>query len=367
MNHDDPDDVDADLLSAWNFVLPDQSIARRPLPQRQASRLLHLDNHGGLHHRAFVDVVDLLKAGDVLVVNDTTVLPARLRGEKAQSGGKVEVLLVRPVRSSSRQWIVLVHASKKPKVGSRLVFPAGTGSVDALLATVNGPVLDEPGAWTLDFQGDVLAFARCYGEVPLPPYLNRAPDDDDDQRYQTVFRDVAKEGSSAAPTAGLHFDEQILGMLAARGVGLATVTLHVGPGTFLPVHSERLSTHVMHPEPWWLSSTTAAQLNEARLQGKRIIAVGTTAARVLESSRADLEADAPFCAGEGLTRLFIRPPRRVRGFDALLTNFHLPQSTLLVLVGTLVGRRRLLRAYAEAVQQGYRFYSYGDCCFIECP
>ncbi|MDP2342173.1 MAG: tRNA preQ1(34) S-adenosylmethionine ribosyltransferase-isomerase QueA [Deltaproteobacteria bacterium] len=355
-------DVDEDLLSSWSFVLPEERIARHPLAERSASRLLHLDRYGELHHRKFTDVVDLLDAGDLLVVNDTTVLPARLIGEKAASGGKVEVLLVRP---EGKQWVALVHASKKPKRGMRLVFPRGPTSFDALLASVDGPVDDEPGAWRLWFEGDVLAFARAHGQVPLPPYLNRAPDDDDGHRYRTVFRDDAKAGSSAAPTAGLHFDDATLQALANKGVGLAKVTLHVGPGTFLPVHSERLSQHPMHAEPWWLSSSTAALLNQTRAAGKRVVAVGTTAARVLESARAGLELDAPFKEDEGLTRLFIRPPHEVSGFDALLTNFHLPESTLLVLVGTLVGRRRLLDAYATAVREGYRFYSYGDCCFIE--
>ena len=357
-------DVDEDLLSSWSFSLPEERIARRPLPERAASRLLHLDGDG-LHHRRFADVVDLLNAGDTLVVNDTTVLPARLLGEKAHSGGKVEVLLVRPVDDSGRQWIVLLNASKKPKRGTRLVFPAGPGSFDALLASVDGVVDDEPGAWRVWFEGDVRAFAALHGRVPLPPYLNRAPDDDDDARYQTVFHDADKTGSSAAPTAGLHFDEQTLRALAAKGVGLAKVTLHVGPGTFLPVHADRLSGHAMHAEPWWLTASTADQLNATRKNGKRIVAVGTTAARVLESARVGVDVDAPFTAGEGLTRLFIRPPHRVTAFDCLLTNFHLPQSTLLVLVGTLVGRRRLLDAYDEAIRDGYRFYSYGDCCFIE--
>ena len=359
-------DVDEDLLSAWSFELPEDRIARRPLALRSASRLLHLDRYGGLHHRGFADVVDLLDPGDLLVVNDTSVMPARLMGEKAHSGGKVEVLLVRPVPDSrGQQWIALVNASKKPKRGTRLVFPRGPTAFDALLASVDGPVDDEPGAWRLWFEGDALEFARAHGQVPLPPYMKRPADDDDGARYQTVFRDQHKLGSSAAPTAGLHFDDATLRALATKGVGLAKVTLHVGPGTFLPVHSERLSKHAMHPEPWWLSAAAATLLNQTRAAGKRVVAVGTTAARVLESARAGLAPDAPFVQGEGLTRLFIRPPHEVTGFDALITNFHLPESTLLVLVGTLVGRRRLLDAYADAVREGYRFYSYGDCCFIE--
>ncbi len=375
-DQDVDNDVDEDLLSSWSFDLPPERIARHPLPERAGARLLHLDPRpveqgGGLHHRRFADIVGLLRAGDCLVVNDTTVLPARLFGEKAGSGGKVEVLLIRQETTALEPgaWVVLLNASKKPKPQSRLIFSAGPNGTDAFFATVIGPVDDEPGAWRVRFDGDPVAYAWAHGSVPLPPYLQRAADADDDDRYQTVFRDHDKAGSSAAPTAGLHFDQDTLWQLAAKGVRLAPVTLHVGPGTFLPVHSERLSAHKMHPEPWWLSEATAALLNETRQSGGRIVAVGTTAARVLESARAMLGKDepiaTPFSAGEGLTRIFIKPGHVVTGFDALVTNFHLPESTLLVLVGTLVGRRRLLDAYAAAVREGYRFYSYGDCCFIE--
>ncbi len=361
--------VDADLLSSWSFVLPEDRIARHPLAERSASRLLHLDLDGVLHHRAFTDVVDLLDEGDVLVVNDTTVIPARLRGEKVGSGGKVEVLLVRHDVSgaNSGTWVVLLNASKKPKSGGRLIFAGGAHENDVLFATVLGPIDDEPGAFRIRFDGDALQFARMYGEMPLPPYLQRAPDDDDDDRYQTVFHDDAKQGSVAAPTAGLHFDDQVLQRLQDKGVQRVSVTLHVGPGTFLPVRAERLSEHVMHPEAWWMSAETAAVLNSARAAGKRIVAVGTTSARVLESTRSGLAVDAPFVGGSGLTRLFIKPGHVVSGFDALITNFHLPESTLLVLVGTLVGRERLLAAYDDAVAAGYRFYSYGDASFMQWP
>jgi S-adenosylmethionine:tRNA ribosyltransferase-isomerase len=369
---------DDDLLASWSFDLPADRIARHPLPERSASRLLHLPRTGGVVHRQFTDLLALLNDGDVLVVNDTTVVPARLFGEKAGTGGRVEVLLVRrdddedvggehvgAGRPREHRWIVLLNASKKPKPGARLVFPTHPGSVDALLATVVGPVDDEPGAWRLRFEGDALRFAHSYGEVPLPPYMERKPDAADRDRYQTVYRDHEKPGSVAAPTAGLHFDDALLAALGKKGVDVAKVTLHVGPGTFLPVHAERLSAHRMHPEPWWLSSTTADRLNAARAAGKRIVAVGTTSARVLESARQGLAPTDPFVAGSGLTRIFLRPGHVVTGFDALITNFHLPESTLIVLVGALVGRRRILDAYAEAVQQGYRFYSYGDACFVE--
>jgi S-adenosylmethionine:tRNA ribosyltransferase-isomerase len=357
------DTPDLDLLSSWSFALPEERIARHPLAERTASRLLHLDTGGGLHHRAFADLEKILEPGDVLVVNDTSVIPARLFGHKAQSGGAVEVLLVR--QRDDGDWVVLLNASKKPRPGGRLVFPAGALQTDALFATVQGALDDEPGAFVVRFDGDALAYARAWGEMPLPPYLQRAAEANDASRYQTVFRDAAKEGSVAAPTAGLHFDEAMLQRLADRGVKRVPVTLHVGPGTFLPVRAERLSEHVMHPEAWWLPEETAAALNEARAAKKRIVAVGTTSARTLESARQGLAPAAPFVAGRGLTRLFIKPGHVVTGFDALVTNFHLPESTLLVLVGTLVGHRRILDAYAEAIAAGYRFYSYGDASFLE--
>lgn len=354
---------DLDLLSSWSFELPADRIASHPLAERSASRLMHLDAHGGLSHRTFTDLEHLLEPGDVLVVNDTSVIPARLYGHKAMSGGSVEVLLVR--RRDDGDWIVLLNASKKPKPGGRLVFPAGSHHDDALFATVVGLVDDEPGAMVVRFDGDALAYARLHGQMPLPPYLQRAPDAADASRYQTVFRDVAKEGSVAAPTAGLHFDDALLQRLSDKGVRRVSVTLHVGPGTFLPVRAARISEHVMHPEAWWMPDETAQALNDARAAGKRIVAVGTTSARTLESARQGLAADAPFVAGRGLTRLFIKPGHVVTGFDALITNFHLPESTLLVLVGTLVGHRRILEAYAEAVRAGYRFFSYGDASLLE--
>ena len=374
-------DVDEDLLASWHFDLPTDRIATVPLPRRSASRLLHLDVDGGLHHRHFEELVSLLRPEDVLVVNDTTVIPARLRGEKVGSGGRVEILLVRRDEVRPDEWIVLLQASKKPKPESRLCFyaevipaiddgdsglpPRDTLTGATLLATMVGPEADEPGTFRLRFDDDALDFARRHGEIPLPPYMGRRPDGDDSARYQTVFRDHAKEGSVAAPTAGLHFDDAMLAKVREMGVTIAPVTLHVGPGTFLPVRADRLSEHEMHPEAWWLPASTAAACNTARARGGRVVAVGTTSARVLESAHLGQSRETPFAEGRGLTRLFIKPPHRVSGFDALITNFHLPESTLLVLVGTLMGRRRILDAYAAAVDNGYRFYSYGDASFLE--
>lgn len=352
---------DDDRLSSYTFELPPELIAQHPLEERSAARLLVLKKDAERPAHARVkDLVELLAPGDVLVVNDTTVIPARLFGEKAVTGGRVEVLLVRKVAGSS--WACLVNASKKPKAGSRLVF--GTGrptSMDAFFATVEGPLEDEPGAFLVRFDGDPVRYAQHHGHVPLPPYIGREDDEVDLERYQTVFHDADKPGSSAAPTAGLHFDAPLLAALAARGVRLAKVTLHVGPGTFLPVRGDSLSEHTMHPEPWIVGEETARAVNEAKAAGQRVVAVGTTSLRCLESAA----RDGRLVAGSGLTRLFVKPGHRFQVTDALVTNFHLPGSTLFVLVSAFAGRGRMQAAYDEAIREGYRFYSYGDASFLE--
>ncbi len=363
-------DEDLDDLATYSFELPGDRIAQRPLGTRSDARLLVVPRDGPLEHRGVRDLVALVRPGDVLVVNDTTVIPARLYGEKAGTGGRVEVLLVRPAGDdvrpdagrASSTWVCLVNASKKPKEGTRLVF--GTGSahaIDGFFATVEGAVDDEPGAFMVRFDGDPVVFARAYGHVPLPPYIARGDDDDDVSRYQTVFHDDEKPGSCAAPTAGLHFDDALIAALRDKGAAFAKVTLHVGPGTFLPVRGDRLDEHVMHPEPWFVDDDAAAAIAKARAQGGRVVAVGTTTLRCLESAA----KDGAVRAGAGLTRLFIKPGHRFQAVDALVTNFHLPRSTLFVLVCAFAGRARMSAAYAEAVREGYRFYSYGDACFLE--
>lgn len=339
-------------MSEFGFSLPDDRIARRPLPHRADARLLTV--HEALAHRAVRELPSLLREGDVLVVNDTTVIPARLFGEKASTGGKVEVLLVRPEGDA---WVCLLNASKKPKAGTRLVFHA----MDAFFATVVDAVADEPGAYRVRFMGDALAFAKQHGHVPLPPYLERADDGDDIERYQTVFHDDNKPGSCAAPTAGLHFDEQLLAQVRARGVDIAKVTLHVGPGTFLPMRGS-MTEHVMHPEPWIIDDAAARTIAQARARGGRVVAVGTTSLRCLESA-ADEHGVVP--AGRGLTRIFIKPGYAFKVVDALVTNFHLPESTLFVLVCAFAGTARMQAAYQEAIREGYRFYSYGDACLLQ--
>jgi S-adenosylmethionine:tRNA ribosyltransferase-isomerase len=364
-----------DRLDAYAFDLPPSHIATTPLPKRSSSRLLVLPrDEGAPLHRRFQDVIELLTSDDLLVVNDTTVIPARLYGEKAATGGAVEVLLVRPEPDGT--WIVLLSSSKKPKVGARILFGMNGGArggaqgstpLEPFFGTVLGRIDDEPGAWRMGFEGDVARFAQAAGHVPLPPYIEGARDaseqhPEDRERYQTVYADPTKPGSSAAPTAGLHFDPELLAALQENGVSLARVTLHVGPGTFLPVRDPDLSTHKMHAEPWELPQATADAIARTRARGGRVIAVGTTSCRVLESAAASPQG---LVAGSGLTRIFIRPGHRFRAVDALITNFHLPESTLLVLVSAMVGRQRILAAYEEAIREGYRFYSYGDACFLE--
>lgn len=356
---------DAHLLSAYRFDLPEELIAKRPLDRRSGSRLLVLEKGAPAPaHRRFLDLPSLLAPGDVLVVNDTSVIPARLYGQKGESGGKVEVLLSRPEPDGT--WVALVSASKKPKPGGRIVFGADSaGFSDTFFATVLERVDDEPGAFRLRFDGDVIAYAQAHGHIPLPPYLARGDDDDDREQYQTVYRDPQHAGAAAAPTAGLHFDDDMLKALAEMGVEIVRVTLHVGPGTFLPVRTDDVSEHRMHAEPWTVSEEAARRLNAARARGARIVAVGTTSVRTLEACLDGGAKDAPFAAGRGLTRLFIRPGYRFRAIDALITNFHLPESTLLMLVSAVSGRERVLAAYAEAVKERYRFFSYGDACFLE--
>jgi len=335
-------------VADFDYELPADLIAQTPAAQRGGSRLLHLDGAGALHDRRFPDLAGLLRPGDLLVFNDTRVIKARLHGSKA-SGGKVEVLVERildPLRALAH-----VRASKSPGPGTVLRL-AG----DAFEAVVQGRQDD---LYLLQFPAPVLDLLEAHGATPLPPYIAHAPDAGDDLRYQTVY--AREPGAVAAPTAGLHFDEAMLARLEAAGVARAFVTLHVGAGTFQPVRVQDLADHVMHAEWYTVPQATADAVARARAAGGRVVAVGTTSVRALES------AGAPLRAAQGDTRLFITPGYRWQVVDALLTNFHLPQSTLLMLVSALAGVEPMRRAYAHAVAQRYRFFSYGDAMFIEPP
>ena len=295
----------------------------------------------------------MLREGDLLVGNETRVIPARLLGKK-QSGGQVEVLLVRLPDPQQNVWRCMTRSSKPVRVGSLLDFPEG----------IRGEVIDaeDDGQRLVRFtcSGDFLEVLERAGHMPLPPYIRREDHDADKDRYQTVFAN--NPGAVAAPTAGLHFTAETFAALAARNIDVCGVTLHVGPGTFLPVRTENLNEHRMHAEVYEIPEATAKQINAARAEGRRIIALGTTVTRTLEHA---VDAQGVLQAGQGETSLFIKPGFQFRIVDALITNFHLPKSTLLVLVSAFAGRDFILKAYGEAVDHGYRFFSYGDCMLIE--
>ena len=349
-------------VADFDYPLDPACIAQEPCEERDQARLLVLAGEGGRSHRVVKDLPTLLRPGDVLVVNDTRVRHARLLGRK-ESGGEAEVLLLQPLDTAevTHRWSALVRASRQPRPGTRLDLEGG------IAATVVGfqGEPDQPGL-ILEMtppagEGLEEALERC-GRVPLPPYIHRERQDprelSDRRRYQTVF--ARQMGSSAAPTAGLHLSSTLLQRLEAAGIGLATVTLHVGPGTFQPMRSDRIEDHRMHAEWCRLSRRTAEALVHARRRGGRIVAVGTTVVRTLEARWGE---DGP-TPGEGPVDLFLRPGHHFQAVDALLTNFHLPRSTLLVLVAALAGRERILDAYREAAERGYRFYSYGDAMLI---
>ncbi len=346
-------------VSDFDYDLPPELIAQSPAATRAGSRLLHLDGAGQLHDRQFAQLGELLRPNDLLVFNDTQVIKARLTGQKA-TGGKVEVLVER-ITEPDRA-LAHVRASKSPAAGMTLRL------AEAFDATVLGRAGE---LYDLRFPAPVLELLEQHGATPLPPYITHAPDDEDVARYQTVY--ARAPGAVAAPTAGLHFDAAMLDALAAQGVARAFVTLHVGAGTFQPVRVDKLEDHVMHAEWYTVPPQTVAAIAQARARGGRVIAVGTTSVRALESAAQQQYPDAPEQPAsrqldgeaQGDTRLFITPGYRYRIVDALLTNFHLPQSTLLMLVSALAGIGPIQRAYAHAVAQRYRFFSYGDAMFIE--
>jgi S-adenosylmethionine:tRNA ribosyltransferase-isomerase len=332
------------LVRDFDFELPEEAIAQHAAP-RGESRLLVLDAEGDERHRRVRDLPELLRPGDLLVVNDTRVLPARLFG-KRPGGGRVELLLAE--RHGEREWDALLKPGRR----------APPGTIIELSEELSAEVLarGEDGRFRLRFSAPVEPHLERLGRVPLPPYIHRADDAADRERYQTVY--AREPGAIAAPTAGLHFDEALLAALDARGVERAAVTLHVGLGTFKPVTADLVHEHRMDAERYSIPEATAAALRRAGDEGRRVVAVGTTVVRTLESAALAHDGDVP--AGAGSTALFIYPGFRFRVVDALLTNFHLPQSTLLMLVSAFAGRERVLDAYRDAVEHGYRFYSYGD-------
>ncbi|MGL4827195.1 MAG: tRNA preQ1(34) S-adenosylmethionine ribosyltransferase-isomerase QueA [Vibrionaceae bacterium] len=344
------------LRSDFFFDLPDRLIARYPTAQRSASRLLHLNgNSGAIHHRQFVDLLDLIEPGDLLVFNDTRVIPARLYGQKA-SGGKIEVLIERLLDEKS----VLAHvrASKSPKPGTELLF----GEQNQYRATMVARH-DTLFEIVFDTEQPILAILDEIGHIPLPPYIDRPDEQLDHSRYQTVYN--KKPGAVAAPTAGLHFDEAMLAALQAKGVQVAFVTLHVGAGTFQPVRADNILDHTMHAEFACVTQDVVDAVLATKARGKRVIAVGTTSVRSLESAAQAAKAQgvalAPFFAD---TKIFIYPSYEWQLVDALVTNFHLPESTLIMLVSAFAGFTHVMDAYKAAVEHEYRFFSYGDAMFV---
>jgi len=341
--------VDPSLqLSQFDYILPPDLIAQSPTPRRADSRLLHLDAHGALRDLKFPDLAGLLNPGDLLVFNNTRVIKARLNGQK-DSGGKIEILIERITRPT----VALAHvkASKSPRAGSTVII-AG-----ALTVAVRGR---QGELFELEFPQRVLDCLEQYGTTPLPPYIAHPAGPQDEERYQTVY--ACEPGAVAAPTAGLHFDQALMDQLAAQGIEEAYVTLHVGAGTFQPVRVSNLTEHVMHSERYVVPAVTLQRIRATRARGGRVVAVGTTSVRALESIGSQPDSSGPL---EGDTRLFITPGYEFTGIDALITNFHLPQSTLLMLVSALAGMEPIRRAYAHAIQERYRFFSYGDAMFIE--
>jgi S-adenosylmethionine:tRNA ribosyltransferase-isomerase len=339
--------------SDYDFDLPDELVAQRPAQRREGSRLLVVDRAGGsIGHRTFPDLVGLVAPGDVLVVNETRVFPARLRGRRP-GGGAAEVLLLDPTPQGERFWTALVRPGAKLKPG-RVIEVAPELSVAILDASGPGERIVE-----LRTELPVALALERFGEVPLPPYVKRTADDQDRERYQTVY--AREPGSVAAPTAGLHFTPALLDAVQARGATLAKLILHVGVGTFRPVEVEDPSSHRMHSERYVVPLAAAAAINRARASGGAIWAVGTTTVRTLESVATEAGEVRP---GEGSTDIFIRPPHRFRAVDRMITNFHLPRSTLLMLVAAFAGYDLVMRAYAEAIARRYRFYSYGDAMAI---
>ncbi|MBQ2861012.1 MAG: tRNA preQ1(34) S-adenosylmethionine ribosyltransferase-isomerase QueA [Peptococcaceae bacterium] len=335
----------------FNFDLPEELIAQHPLAQRDHSRLLVLDKtSGSITHKRFDDILDYLVPGDVLVINNTRVIPARLFGVKEGGTAHIEVLLLKPVENCPDCWEVLVRPGKRVKVGAKVVFGEGKMTGTVVDDTDTGRIMQ------FEYDGIFNEILDELGTMPLPPYIKAKLDDQ--ERYQTVY---AKErGSAAAPTAGLHFTNELLAQVKAKGIEVVEVLLHVGLGTFRPVQVDDIHSHKMHSEYYRITQDAADTINKALDEGRRVIAVGTTSTRTLESAA----KDGRVVAGDGDTSIFIYPGYQFQVLSGLITNFHLPKSTLVMLVSALAGREHVLHAYEEAVKERYRFFSFGDAMFI---
>jgi S-adenosylmethionine:tRNA ribosyltransferase-isomerase len=335
----------------FDYELPPEMIAQEPAEPRDSSRLLVLNRaNGKITHRYFRDLPEYIKTGDCLVVNETRVMPARLLGRKPKSGGAVEILLIAPLPDGT--WEAMVKPGRRLAPGTRVEFKPPTMS-----AIVEGVLPEGRRSVRLEFTGDALNAIRQVGTLPLPPYIHKPLTDA--ERYQTVY--ATREASVAAPTAGLHFTPELLDSIKQKGIEVAAVDLTVGPGTFQPVRMDEVENHIMHSEAYDLPAGAAGVINRVRCAGGSVVAVGTTSARVLETMA---KADGTVRAGAGATDLFIYPGYDFKAVDILVTNFHLPRSTLLMLVCAFAGRELIMKAYEEAVKKGYRFYSFGDAMLI---
>lgn len=340
------------LTASYLYPLPQALIAHQPADKRDQSRLMVVRREGHPEDRIFHDLPDYLRAGDCLVLNDTRVIPARLFGKRAETGGRVEILLLAPL--GENRWRCLVKPGKNARPGQRILIGGGE-----LVATVEEAEADGSRLVAFDFEGDFMDLLNRVGQTPLPPYIREKLEDP--ERYQTVY--ASEPGSAAAPTAGLHFTPELLRLIESKGVKIARLTLHVGLGTFRPVKEEKIEDHPMHREPFILGEEAVRTIESCRKAGGRVIAVGTTSCRVLEGA-SRLIGDSTLRPLAGETDLFIYPGFQFQVVDALITNFHLPGSTLLMLVSALMGRKRILEAYRIAVEKGYRFFSFGDAMLL---
>lgn len=340
------------LVKDFDYYLPKELIAQEPTEERDESRLMVVPKHGSIQHRRFSDLPEFLNPGDVLVLNDTRVMKARLPGVREDTGGKVEVLLLSPVSQADNTWQALVKPGKRGRIGTRLVFDS----------SLSGEVVDiiSQGVRVIRFSadGDMTSIVEKIGKVPLPPYIEK--EIDDEERYQTVY--AWKLGSAAAPTAGLHFTPELLEAISEQGVGIARITLHVGLGTFRPVKVDVVEEHRMHEERFEVTEDTACKVNQAIAGGGRVVAVGTTTVRTLESL--PMTQDGKILPFQGSTSKYIYPGYRFKVVDSIVTNFHLPKSTLLMLVSAFGGYQRIMSAYEIAVKERYRFFSFGDAMLL---
>lgn len=339
-------------LSDFSFELPDELIARYPLESRSASRLLHLDSKGQYHNHMFTDIIDLFEEGDLLVLNDTKVMKARLKGKRS-TGGAIEILVERMLNHTTAY--CHIKSSNSPKAGAELFV-----SADNIPVIVRGR---HENLFVVEFSQPILPVLEQYGQLPIPPYFNREAEEIDTERYQTVFHNPEKIASVAAPTASLHFDEELLAKLEQKNVQKSFVTLHVGAGTFMPVRTDDITNHVMHSEWCDVPQETIDLILVTKARGNKVIAIGTTATRALES--AAQAHGGKIAAWTGDTQIFIYPGYEFCIVDRLITNFHLPESTLLMLVSALSNRDNILAAYEHAVKSRYRFFSYGDAMLID--